>query len=155
MKFKDTCISGVVTSSEDEEEGKAQQEGLIIFAGFSGSQVENSVLFVPKGKAFQSFLRSPKYTSLHLLRQNIKLTINSDVLTLLCVIIIIMECTDNKKDFSTVLDVSSQIAGSAPTPSFAHVGLPIQNEAGFTEVSCLVQSLSLSLSLSSSFFCVF
>ena len=59
VKFQDTCVSGVVTSSEEGEE--AHQEGLIIFAGFSGTQVENSVLFVPKGTFFsiQSFIRGP------------------------------------------------------------------------------------------------
>ena len=54
VSFRDSIVAGVVgTVREGDGAGGADgesQEGLVVFGGFSGNQVENSLLFIDKGK---------------------------------------------------------------------------------------------------------
>lgn len=124
VSFKDAIIAGVLTSSPNESDVESTtQDGLILYGGFSGNNVENSVLFITEG--------------------------NIPTLLLSCWLHIMMVPFADQQtpfpslpfllkllfaDLSTVLDISGQIGGKAPTPSFAQVALPIVNESGFTEV---------------------
>ena len=50
VSLKDAIIAGVLTSSPNESDVESTtQDGLILYGGFSGNNVENSVLFITEG----------------------------------------------------------------------------------------------------------
>ena len=131
VSLKDAIIAGVLTSSPNESDVESTtQDGLILYGGFSGNNVENSVLFITEGNIPTLLLSC----WLHIMmvpfadQQTPSLPLPFSFLSFFLKLLF--------ADLSTVLDISGQIGGKAPTPSFAQVALPIVNESGFTEV-CL------------------
>ncbi len=92
VKFRDTLVAGVIGEASGLDQGQA---GFVVYGGFSGQGVENSVLFVTE-------------------------------------------------DLGTTLDISGQVSGAAPSPSFAHVGLALEDAEGFTQAMVTFGGISLS-----------
>ena len=118
VRFRDDVIAGTLVAASEESEGAGQQ-GYVILGGFSGANVENTVLFVTQGGRRPLFLSLSPFPDFFLIFP--------------------------RADLSSVVDISDQISGAPPTPSFAHVSLPVVSETtGFTEAILTFGGINLS-----------
>ena len=126
VSLREPVVAGTVVAESSDEEG---QRGLMVLGGFSGQHVESSVLFISHG-GFPLRPPLPRFRWFACIR----LTGPSSPLLL-----------SAHTDLSSVVDVTDQISGAPPNPSFAHVSLPIEAEgAGVTEAILSFGGINLS-----------